>query len=150
MMMMQPAGGSVVVVGGGGHSSGATTRGAEEWRPLAAKGRGLLIAAGVLQLLAGALVIGGAAADWWTFEYRASNCSPPPAPCASGSFLVRVSPLAIKFEAEASASYAGSSASTRYSPPSIVNTAGVVLGGAGLLLGALFSLVSSAIAFSAG
>ena len=147
-MMFQPAP-SVVVLSSGAAGAAGGGRSVEEWRPLAAKGRGLLIAAGALQLLAAVLILGGAAADWWVFDYRQASCvydwSIGSTRCSSVSYKTRVSPLGIRFEAAASSGSASASTST----PFIPNLLGIVFGGSGFIQGAILALISSAVAFSA-
>ena len=143
-MMFQPAP-SVVVLSSGAAGAAGGGRSVEEWRPLAAKGRGLLIAAGVLQLLAAALILGGAAADWWTFDYQSCVRNIFGVVLGCTSFKTRISPLAIQFEATASSGSASASTST----PFIPNLLGIVFGGSGFIQGAILALISSAVAFSA-
>lgn len=135
----------------------------DEWRPLAAKNRGLLAAVCVLQLLAAALAIGGAASNWWTYQFTHVLCVTRPVdgywrPVCNpvAPITLTASPLSlvqsINMNSNISSQYSGQYLGMRwvfepeYSYKLSVNHG---LGFGGLLAGGLFCLLSSAAAFSA-
>lgn len=137
----------------------------DEWRPLAAKNRGLLAAVCVLQLLAAALAIGGAASNWWTYQFTLVSCVGPrvvngywderPVCNPVAPVTLTASPLSLvqsismnsNTSSQDSGQYLGIwKFKPEYSYKLSVNHG---FGFGGILAGGLFCLLSSAAAFSA-